>query len=124
MVRDRQKRESITQIRRLGVPIQVTDYERVDEDSYGSTVRETDESPYEIYAVPGPNAPTRFEAITGTVASYSITFYAPSRDVDGITGSNPSQELQSEITYNGQTFDVEEIHTNHEAGVAVIGADD
>lgn len=120
--RRRQQRETQTQIKRLGVPVTVIDYETVKTDSYGREVRETDESPYTVFAVPGPNGPSKLTFITGDYSQYSSTFYVATDDADTMKGVNPNEELATDIVHQGKEYSIDTIHDAHEAGVVVIGA--
>lgn len=122
MRRQRQQRETVTQIKRLGVPVEIVDYETVKQDSYGREVRETDESPYTVFAVPGPNGPSKLTFITGDYAQYDSTFYIATQDADTMKGVNPNEELATDISHQGKTYSVDTIHDAHRAGVVVIGA--
>jgi hypothetical protein len=104
--------------------VTVRNYDQTSEDAYGSTRELSPESPFEVRAIPAPNAPTQYEAITGEASAYSMTFYIHPKDTEGMRGKNPSDDLRTEIDYNGTTFTINDIHTDHKAGVARITASD
>lgn len=124
MVRERQKIESCSQIRRLGVAVKVTDYVEAEQDAYGTTPAKTDKSPYTVQAVPSSPSSSEFETVTGDYASYNIVFYVASEDVATMSDKNPTDITRTEIEYNGRSFEVDTLHTLHNAGVAVLAGND
>lgn len=118
--RDRLKRGSKRQISRLGVPMTVTDYERVEEGAHGTRYEKTDESPREIVAIPDPGGQETYMSDFGTDSSYDVVFMLRDDVCDSINGSG-SEEYASEIIFNGHEFTVETVHVFQDNGVAMVG---
>lgn len=124
MVRDRLKVQTRSQIQRLGVPIEVIDYQAVEQDEYGTTSEKTDDSPYQIPAIPAQQTESMFSAVTGEDVSYDMAFFVTDEDATDIQDKAPTEATESEINYLGVTWDVQTKQQYYSDGVIVLGVSD
>lgn len=118
--RARLKRGSRRQVSRLGVPVEIIDYERIESGTHGTRHEKTDESPRDVTAIPDPGGGGTYMADFGTDSSYDVAFLLRDDDAESINGSG-SEEYASEILMDGHEFTVETTHLFHDNGVAVVG---
>lgn len=122
MVRNRQKRASREQIARLGIPLTVRNYQKVEDSSYGPKPQLTPDSPKQIEMVPVPASENVSDQLTGDVSDTEIQFYVADDDATNIKGVNPSENLATEIDHQGTTFTVQSVNPHEEAGIVILEA--
>jgi hypothetical protein len=119
--RDRLKRGSRRQILRLGVTIELTNYEQIETSTHGTRHEPTSDSPRQIPAIPDPDNESTFMYGFGTDAEYDVTFLIRDDDAgDNLTGGG-SEEHSSRVSFEGATFDVETVNPYHDNGVYLLG---